>query len=182
MPRLGEFTVSKHAALTAQGDLHTPKLHASRHENGEPDEISVAGLSGDLADAQDPKAHASSHQNGESDEIDLAGLSGQEIWVPYNGKIADITESDTNKHTLTLSTPIGETRTIIAVLVNSARATGTGNLIVYPNEGTSTVTLQLGRTNLVLVVIAAGSNRLQYSQSVANDDFDLYCCGYVVRA
>ena len=31
--------------------------HSSRHEDGGADEISVQGLSGDLADAQDPKSH-----------------------------------------------------------------------------------------------------------------------------
>jgi hypothetical protein len=50
--------------------------HASTHENGGADEISVAGLSGVLADAQTPSAHASSHQNGGADEISVAGLSG----------------------------------------------------------------------------------------------------------
>jgi len=35
--------------------------HATTHENGGTDEISVAGLSGKLADAQDPTAHAASH-------------------------------------------------------------------------------------------------------------------------
>lgn len=40
-----------------------PAAHAATHENGGSDEISVAGLSGDLADAQDPKAHAASHHS-----------------------------------------------------------------------------------------------------------------------
>jgi len=35
----------------------TPGAHASTHENGGGDEISVAGLSGELADPQPPKAH-----------------------------------------------------------------------------------------------------------------------------
>lgn len=50
--------------------------HSSRHENGGADEISVAGLSGLLADDQNPTAHASDHENGGSDEIGVAGLSG----------------------------------------------------------------------------------------------------------
>jgi len=57
MPHLGEFTKKKHAGLSAQADLHTPKLHASRHQNGGLDEISVTGLSGTLADAQTPASH-----------------------------------------------------------------------------------------------------------------------------
>lgn len=51
--------------------------HSSRHENGGNDEISVAGLSGELADNQPPKTHASAHQNGGGDEIDVGGLSGE---------------------------------------------------------------------------------------------------------
>ena len=51
-------------------------LHASTHEDGGTDEISVAGLSGLLADGQTALAHASTHQNGGSDEISVAGLSG----------------------------------------------------------------------------------------------------------
>lgn len=50
--------------------------HASTHENGGSDEISVAGLSGTLADAQTPTSHASSHQDGGADELSVAGLNG----------------------------------------------------------------------------------------------------------
>ena len=48
--------------------------HASRHENGGADEISVLGLSGLLADSQTPLAHAASHSEGGSDEVDAADL------------------------------------------------------------------------------------------------------------
>lgn len=50
--------------------------HAARHQNGGADEISVAGLSGVLADAQTAAAHAAAHQNAGGDEINVAGLSG----------------------------------------------------------------------------------------------------------
>lgn len=50
--------------------------HKTSHQNGGSDEISVAGLSGLLADGQTPLAHKTSHQNGGSDEISVAGLSG----------------------------------------------------------------------------------------------------------
>lgn len=53
-----------------------PQAHASSHQNGSTDEISVAGLSGLLADAQTALAHAGTHQNGGADEISVAGLSG----------------------------------------------------------------------------------------------------------
>jgi len=55
----------------------TPAAHKATHENAGADEISVAGLSGALADAQTPTAHAASHQNAGADEISVAGLSGE---------------------------------------------------------------------------------------------------------
>jgi len=60
----------------ALADPQTPTTHATSHQNGGSDEISVAGLSGLLADPQTPLAHATSHQNGGADEISVAGLSG----------------------------------------------------------------------------------------------------------
>jgi len=57
-------------------DDQPPKAHKASHENGGADELSVAGLSGLLADGQTPLAHKTSHQNGGSDELNLAGLSG----------------------------------------------------------------------------------------------------------
>jgi hypothetical protein len=64
MPHLGEFTKKTHAALTAQADLHTPKIHASMHEDGGLGEISVTGLSGLLGDSQTPLTHgADKHTN-----------------------------------------------------------------------------------------------------------------------
>lgn len=53
-----------------------PDSHNTSHENGNADEISVAGLSGLLADAQTPLGHKTSHENGGLDEISVAGLSG----------------------------------------------------------------------------------------------------------
>jgi hypothetical protein len=40
-----------------------PGAHAATHQNGGGDEISVAGLSGELADNQPPKPHKDSHTN-----------------------------------------------------------------------------------------------------------------------
>ena len=54
----------------------SPGAHATSHENGGGDEISVLGLSGLLADDQNPTAHAIDHENGGGDEISVAGLSG----------------------------------------------------------------------------------------------------------
>jgi len=110
------------------------------------------------------------------------------VFVPYNSKIADITEADTNKHYLTLANSAGtgaiagETRKIIAVLLDDVRNSGTGFLKVYPNEGVANIALRNYLDCIDDVVIADGTQRLQYAQSVANDDFDLYCLGYVVEA
>jgi hypothetical protein len=68
----------------------TPTAHASTHQDGGTDEISVAALSGQLADSQPstwtlvsgkpttfaPEAHKTSHQDGGSDEISVTGLAG----------------------------------------------------------------------------------------------------------
>lgn len=50
-------------------------LHAFSHENNGTDEINVAGLSGELADAQTPKTHAASHKSAGGDSIKLDELA-----------------------------------------------------------------------------------------------------------
>ena len=103
-------------------------------------------------------------------------------FIPYNGKIADITHADTNKHTLDLETALSETRKIIAVILVAERIAGAGELYAYPNEGAGYCDLDLwGVYNQQNIIIKDASQRLQYSLSVANDDFDLYCRGYVVE-
>ena len=58
------------------GSAGPPLPHAASHENGGADEISVAGLSGTLADAQTPAAHAASHLSTGSDPIaEFAGAA-----------------------------------------------------------------------------------------------------------
>ena len=111
-----------------------------------------------------------------------SGRLHEVIFVPYNGKIADINEADTNKHTLDLETALGETRKIIAVIIGNLRVSGTGYLYAYPNEGTDWVDVDVYRAAIPIVVIKDGTQRLQYNQTVANDDFDLNCFGYMVEA
>jgi len=101
--------------------------------------------------------------------------------VPYNGKIADITEADTNKHTLDLAAALGETRKIIGVQITPELIAGTGEFYFYPNEGAKTCAASEYGLNPPMVIIKDGTNRLQYNLTVANDDFDLYCVGYVVE-
>lgn len=62
-------------ALTFTAEV--PNIHHTRHENGGLDEISVAGLSGVLADPQNAIGHHLLHENGGGlDEISVTGLSG----------------------------------------------------------------------------------------------------------
>lgn len=63
------------ATLDDASSPRTPTAHASSHENGGSDEISVAGLSGELADAQTPKTHAASHSDGGADEVTVENLA-----------------------------------------------------------------------------------------------------------
>jgi len=74
---LGHVMVEDASLIDVDGDGKlTLGTHASTHENAGGDEISVAGLSGELADNQPPKAHKASHQDGGGDEISVAALSG----------------------------------------------------------------------------------------------------------
>ena len=57
--------------------------HSARHENGGSDEISVAGLSGELADAQPPKSHA------------LGTAHSTDTLANLNAKVSDATLIDT---------------------------------------------------------------------------------------
>jgi len=102
-------------------------------------------------------------------------------FIPYNGKIADISETDTAKHFLDLEAALGEKRKIIAVVLNAYRVTGTGHFDAFPNEGTRMARITFS-TNTATIVIRDGTQRLQYAQTVAGDDFDLYCLGYIVEA
>ncbi len=111
----------------------------------------------------------------------INGLKIQ-FFVPYNGKIADITCANTNKYTLDLAAVLSETRKIIMVILGGERMGGTGYLYGYPMEGTNWVDLGLWGASAVSIVIKDGTQNLQYSLSVANDDFDLDCLGYVVEA
>lgn len=77
MPEFGDYAAELEA-------------HASTHEDGGDDEVSVEALSGELADDQPttwtkvsskpstftPATHASMHENGGAGEISVAGLSG----------------------------------------------------------------------------------------------------------
>lgn len=52
-------------------------LHASQHEEGGADEVSIDGLPGRARDPQVPYDHVSNHEPGGSDVLDVTGLHGE---------------------------------------------------------------------------------------------------------
>lgn len=67
------------------GEGATPGAHAASHQNGGADEVSVAGLSGELADAQPPKTH------------NLGGAEhGADTLANLNAKVSDATLDDSS--------------------------------------------------------------------------------------
>jgi hypothetical protein len=51
--------------------------HATQHEEGGSDELSIDGLRGLTADLQVPRPHAAGHQAGGPDQINVGGLLGE---------------------------------------------------------------------------------------------------------
>lgn len=76
------------ADLDAAGTARPPTAHKASHQVGGGDEISVAGLSGELADNQTPKAHATSHKAAGADELKLHELGEPTGKVPFAGQQA----------------------------------------------------------------------------------------------
>lgn len=72
---LGPITVT----VTAAPPPPPPPVtaHASQHENGGADEVSLEGLTGKAAERQDPSEHASQHEEGGEDQLSVAGLAGK---------------------------------------------------------------------------------------------------------
>lgn len=83
-------------------DGSVPTTHATTHQNGGNDEISVTGLSGLLADSQTPLAHKTSHQSGGSDAIQLDNLA-----APDDNTDLDVS---TSAHGLTPKLPNDATK------------------------------------------------------------------------
>jgi len=77
--------------------LLAPPTHGDSHEHEGTDEISVAGLSGELADAQTPKAHKTSHQSVGSDAIKIDDLAAPDDNTDLN--------ASTEKHGLCPKAP-----------------------------------------------------------------------------
>jgi len=73
--RTDESRLYRHNGSTWDAVAADVVAHGSTHENGGSDEISVAGLNGELADPQVPKSHASTHKGDGADAIAVATQS-----------------------------------------------------------------------------------------------------------
>lgn len=177
-------------------DARTPTAHASTHENGGGDEISVAGLSGLLADPQTPTDHAATHGLGAGDELDVTALGGYSgdasqvlsgigTWVSAPAVIPEISlayeeiEIDT---TLAIVSGVGQVLVTSSVLpegwAGSAfwEYTGSGGTLAFPHTGYSRsgrarMTRASGGSLIVTSVGAttAGSVTFSYSASAVSN-------------
>jgi hypothetical protein len=100
--------------------------HSEKHESGGPDEISVDGLPGDLADAQDPKQE-------EVQDIVAALLSA--------GSNTTLTYDDSND-TLTIDTSASRTDEEIEDVVG-ALITSTSNTTITYDDPNDQITVDL---------------------------------------
>ena len=105
--------------------------------------------------------------------------------VPATGKIADITHADTDEHSLTLAqlnavyagTFPENTRVIY---VGGTKIAGTGTLNLHSVSGQKGVTIVTSTAAYFYAVLwyRAADGLFYYSQTVANDDWDVYALGY----
>lgn len=113
--------------------------HASQHEEGGADELSLEGLRGRSADRQDPVSHASDHEAGGSDPVNVSNMPGilaepqlpvlHASWHETGGvdplNVEDIPGTDTLEHIANKGEPAGYAGLDMAGIVPSAQiATG----------------------------------------------------------
>ena len=75
---------SKDDHVHASPSTWPPTVHATAHQNGGGDEISVTGLAGLLADGQTPLTHATSHKSGGGDAIKLNEFAAPDGAIAIN--------------------------------------------------------------------------------------------------
>lgn len=100
-------------------------------------------------------------------------------FIPCTRKIADITESDTNPHTITMD-EMGLPANTVLLIINTPRSGGVGNLNIYPASGTRTIFGQPGEyktPNNISII----NGELKYALSDADDSFEIICFGYLIQ-
>ena len=115
-----------------------PAAHAATHEPLGADEISVAGLSGELADDQPPKAHASDHTDGTDD---IQSATNLQKGVATAAQITALELAVTKQHDRSHSIVSTSDHSDVANFVDGPLSPGvlTGGLISEGTEGTVTV-------------------------------------------
>ena len=128
-------TIDENADVTGS---NAPQAHKTSHENGGTDEISVVGLSGELADDQPPKAHAASHTDGSDDIRDATaaqkGLAtaAQITKLDAVAENADVTADNFHEWHITSAKTIGDREQLVVfgeyLLDADLNFVGSGNL------------------------------------------------------
>lgn len=97
-------------------------------------------------------------------------------FVPHNGKIADITHTDINHHTITMAS-MGLPPNVALIILQASRISGSGTLDIYPARGTTAYRFT-GSILIEMASIAITDGLIEYNLNTANDDWDIYCLGY----
>jgi hypothetical protein len=96
--------------------------------------------------------------------------------VPASGKIMDITHADTNEHAIAL--PAGFPANTRALLIMPSRQAGTSNFRILSVTGDTVGAILLSNQQCAVWVRSASGDFL-YRLMAANDDWDIYCVGYL---
>jgi len=90
-------------------------------------------------------------------------------------KFLDLQENDTVVHIEDISAVVPPG--VVAVLIQPRRISGTGGFRVYPMNSTDYVTPDVSFINIIPIK----DQELKWSNSTANDDWDVWIYGYFVQ-
>jgi hypothetical protein len=138
-------------------------LHASTHEDGGADEISVTGLSGLLADGQTPLAHAASHASAGSDPLTLAQSQVTSLTSDLAAKLAVAGGTMTGQLNFSGTTHAG-IKLLSLTTVQRDALTAANGMLIY---NTTTATVQTYEAGAWSTVSTAGSGLSNWTESNA---------------
>lgn len=128
--------------------------HASTHEDGGSDEINVAGLSGELADAQTPK----SHTHTESDITDLDHTDADAIHDNVSGEINAVAEKTSPVAADLILIEDSEASNVKKkVQLTNLPGGGGPHASTHETGGSDTLNLKIDSNNIILGVGALNS-------------------------
>jgi len=161
------------ATLDDSSDTRDPNSHASSHQNGGADEISVVGLSGLLADDQNPVDHGSQHNPGGSDAVTTAAPSTAIGTDTTNGvgTASSLSRSD-HSHEVNISqTQVSSTSNFTTSSVTDVLVTG---MTVTPGAGTYLVMFSAkataaGGAKRGIISLYANGSQVTHTERVVHD-------------